>query len=321
MPQVDRDGFGKATTTAEVLAGISLDGKTALVTGASGGLGAETARALAEKGAAVTLAVRDLAKGEGVAASIRESTGNGRVEVGRLDLSSPESVRAFAKGWLEAHDAFQLLINNAGIMACPLDRTKEGWEMQFATNHLGHFLLTALLAPALRAGAPARIVNVSSAGHRIGGVDFDDIHFERRSYEKWLAYGQSKSANVLFTRELDRRLQPSGVRSHAVHPGVIMTELARHLTPDDIKELMERARGGGGLEWKPVEAGAATTVYAATAPELEDRGGLYLENCRIGEPMESEASQSGYAPHAVDPTAAARLWQVSEEHLGERFDF
>jgi len=315
-----RDGFGKATTTDEALAGISLDGKTALVTGASGGLGAETALALARKGAAVTLAVRDPARGEGVAASIRESTGNGRVEVGRLDLRSPESVRSFAKGWLEAHDGLQLLINNAGIMACPLERTKEGWEIQFATNHLGHFLLTVLLAPALRAGAPARVVNLSSAGHRLGGVDFDDIHFERRSYDKWLAYGQSKSANVLFTRELDRRLQGSGVRSHAVHPGVIMTELARHLTPDDIKSLMDRASGEGGLEWKPVEAGAATSVYAATAPELEGRGGLYLEDCRIGEPMESEASRSGYATHAVDAAAAAQLWRVSEELVGEHFD-
>jgi NAD(P)-dependent dehydrogenase (short-subunit alcohol dehydrogenase family) len=307
MPHRNRDGFGKATTTADVLDGIALEGKTVLVTGASGGLGAETARALAAKGASVTLAVRDVAKGEKVAASIRESTGNARVDVGRLDLTDPESVRAFAKDWLATHGSLQLLINNAGIMACPLERTKAGFEIQFATNHLGHFLLTGLLMPALRAGAPGRIVNLSSAGHRFGGVDFGDIHFERRPYDKWLAYGQSKTANILFTRELDRRLAPSGIRSHAVHPGVIMTELARHLTPDDIKDLMDRAPGDGGLEWKTVEAGAATSCYAATAPELEGRGGLYLEDCAVAEPMESESSQRGYAPHAVDAEAATLL--------------
>jgi len=320
MTRVDRNAFGKATTTTEVLAGISLAGKTAIVTGASGGLGAETARALAEKGAAVTLAVRDVAKGEGVADSIRATTGNRDIDLAPLDLTSPASVRAFAKGWLASHGELQLLVNNAGIMACPLARTGEGWELQFATNHLGHFLLTALLAPALRAGAPARVVNLSSAGHRFGPVDFEDIHFERRAYDKWVAYGQSKTANVLFTQELDRRLQTSDVRSYAVHPGVIMTELARHLTPDDIKELMERTPGDGGLEFKQVEAGAATSVYAATAPELEGRGGLYLEDCQIGEVKASETETSGYAPHAFDAEAAARLWQVSEEHLGERFD-
>jgi len=315
-----RDSFGKGTTTADVLEGLSVEGKVVLVTGASGGLGAETARALAEKGAFVTLAVRDVAKGEAVAASIRESTGNQRVEVGRLDLTSPESVRAFAKGWLETHDALELLINNAGIMACPLERTKEGWEMQFATNHIGHFLLTGLLVPALRAGAPGRIVNLSSAGHRFGGVDFEDIHFERRPYDKWIAYGQSKSANILFTQELDRRLEASGIRSYAVHPGVIMTELSRHMTPEDIKDLMARAPGDGGMEFKIVEAGAATSVYAATAPELEGRGGLYLEDCGVAERKESEDSRDGYAPHAFDAEAASKLWTVSEEHVGERFD-
>jgi NAD(P)-dependent dehydrogenase (short-subunit alcohol dehydrogenase family) len=320
MTTVDRARFGAETTTSEVLSGIDLHGRVALVTGASGGLGAETARALAERGAAVTLAARDMAKAEGVAESIRASTGNDGIDLARLELSSPDSVRACAKGWLEGHGELHLLINNAGVMACPLDRTREGWEMQFATNHLGHFLLTALLVPALRAGAPSRIVNLSSAGHRLAGVDFDDIHFERRDYDKWVAYGQSKTANVLFTRELDRRLKQDGVRAYAVHPGVIMTELARHLTPDDIKDLLDRAPGEGGLVFKSVETGAATEVYAATAPELEGQGGLYLEDCRIGGLAESEAASLGYAPHAVDPEAVARLWQVSEQLLGERFD-
>jgi len=316
----DRTTFGPETTTAEVLSGIDLDGRAAFVTGASGGLGAETARALAEKGASLTLGVRDLEKGQVVADAIRSSTGNPSVELVQLDLTSPESVRACAKAWLAGHDVLHLLINNAGIMACPLARTAQGFELQFATNHLGHFLLTGLLTPALLAGAPARVVNVSSAGHRFAGVDFDDLHFERREYDKWFAYGQSKSANVLFSCELDRRLQDRGVRSFALHPGVIMTELARHLTPDDIRELMARSPGDDGFRWKSVEAGAATSVFAATAPELEGQGGLYLEDCRIGELDEDEGSSSGYMPHAVDGDAAVRLWEVSQELLGERFD-
>jgi NAD(P)-dependent dehydrogenase (short-subunit alcohol dehydrogenase family) len=317
---VDRNAFGFESTTDEVLDGISLEGRRAVVTGASGGLGAETARALAARGAAITLAARDLAKCESVAASIRESTGNPNVDIGELDLIAPDSVRRFATNWLASHDSLNLLINNAGIMACPLERTANGWELQLATNHLGHFLLTALLAPALVAGAPARVVNLSSAGHRFGGVDFDDLHYERRGYDKWQAYGQSKSANVLFTVELDRRLQAKGVRSFAVHPGVIMTELARHLTPEDIKDLMDQAPGDDGLVFKPVEAGAATSCWAASAPELDGRGGLYLEDCAIAEPVTSDEGSHGFMPHAIDPEAAKRLWAISEELHGVRFD-
>ncbi len=188
---IDRNAFGFESTTDEVLDGISLEGRRAVITGTSGGLGAETARAMAARGAAITLAARNLEKLEAVAASIRESTGNPNVDIGELDLTVPDSVRRFATNWLESHDSLNLLINNAGIMACPLTRTPEGWELQFATNHLGHFLLTALLAPALVAGAPARVVNLSSGGHRFGGIDFDDLHYERRDYDKWQAYGQS----------------------------------------------------------------------------------------------------------------------------------
>ena len=183
----DRNAFGADTTVDEVLDGVDLSGWVAIVTGASGGLGAEAARGLAAAGAAVTLTARDLAKGEAVASEIRASTGNDAVEVRELDLSRPDSVRAFAKDWLADHGALNLLLNNAGVMACPELRTEEGWELQFATCHLGHFLLTALLAPALEAGAPARIVNVSSGGHRIGPVRFDDPHFEQGAYEKWEA--------------------------------------------------------------------------------------------------------------------------------------
>lgn len=317
---IDRTAFGFESTTDEVLDGISLEGLRAVITGASGGLGAETARALAAHGAAVTLTARNLDKCEAVAASIRESTGNPDVDVAELDLTVPDSVRRFAMSWLASHDSLGLLINNAGIMACPLERTAERLELQFATNHIGHFLLTSLLAPALLAAAPARVVNLSSAGHRFGGVDFDDVSFERREYDKWLAYGQSKSANVLFTVELDRRLQDRGVRSFAVHPGVIMTELARHLTPDDIKDLIERSPGDDGLVFKPVEAGAATSCWAATAPELAGHGGLYLEDCGISEPAKSDEGTHGFMPHAVDPEAAKRLWALSEELLGIRFD-
>jgi len=318
MTSVDRASFGAETTTDEVLEGISLEGRVAFVTGASGGLGAETARALAARGAAVTLAARNVEKAGEVAAGIRESTGNAAIDVVALDLTSPDSVRQCAKGWLADHDTLHLLINNAGVMATPFERTAQGFELQFATNHLGHFLLTGLLVPALRAGAPARIVNLSSGGHRFGGIDFDDIHFERREYDKWLAYGQSKSANVLFSVELDRRLRDAGIRAHAVHPGVIMTELARYLQPEDIQDLMSKS-SGAGLTFKPVEAGAATTVYAATAPELDGQGGLYLEDCHIAECKEAEGEATGYAPHAVDPDAARRLWGVSEELVGERF--
>jgi len=202
--------FGADSTTTEVADGIDLTGKLAIVTGASGGLGAETARVLASRGAAVTLAARDLAKAKPVAERIEAEGGS--VEISELDLTSLASVRAFAARFLENHSELHILVNNAGIMAAPLGRTPEGWELHFATNHLGHFLLTTLLAPALEAGAPSRVVNVSSGAHQISGVDFDDLHFERRDYDKWAAYGQSKSANVLFTCELARRLEPKSHR-------------------------------------------------------------------------------------------------------------
>jgi NAD(P)-dependent dehydrogenase (short-subunit alcohol dehydrogenase family) len=312
--------FGSDSTTAEVTEGIDLTGRVAVVTGASTGLGAETARALAAKGAQVTLAVRNVDKGEEVAAEIRSSTGNPKVDVGEIELSVPASVRAFAKNYLAGHPKLNLLVNNAGIMGCPLERTTEGWELQFATNHLGHFLLTGLLVPALRAGAPSRVVNLSSAGHRFSPVIFDDIHFERREYDKWASYGQAKTANILFSSELNRRLSEAGVTANAVHPGGIMTELGRHLQQTDIEELMSRAPSGG-IQWKSVESGAATSVWAATAPELEGRGGLYLEDCGVGVPRASEDSSIGYQAHAFDAEAATRLWSISEELLGESFDF
>lgn len=314
----DRSRFGADTTTDEVLEGIDLSGRVAIVTGSSGGLGAEAARALASKGAAVTITARDIPKGEGVAESIRASTGNQAVEVRSLELGSPESIRQFAKGWLAEHDALNILINNAGVMASPLERTEQGYELQFGTNHLGHFLLTGLLTPALVAGAPSRVVCVSSGGHRFSPVVFEDLNYETRAYDKWESYGQAKTANILHAVELDRRLRDKGVRAYAIHPGGIMTELGRHLTPEDIKMLTDRG-ASSGLKWKQVPAGAATEVWAATAPELADQGGIYLEDCGIAEPSEDLETSSGVAPYALDPASARRLWDVSEQLVGERF--
>jgi NAD(P)-dependent dehydrogenase (short-subunit alcohol dehydrogenase family) len=313
--------FDRSSTADQVLEGIDLSGRTALVTGASSGIGAESARALAARGASVVVTGRDLAKTEAVARGIRASTGSARVDVMALHLEQPASVRGFAKEFLARHRELHFLLANAGVMACPLARTAEGWELQFATNHLGHFLLAGLLAPALRAAAPSRVVAVSSAGHQFSSVDFDDVHFERRSYDKWIAYGQSKTANIWFALELDRRLEREGVRAFAIHPGGIVTELGRHLTAADVSLLRQRAQqreAAGGASWKTIPQGAATQLYAATAPELDGRGGLYLEDCQISgtEPCPGGV---GCAPWAFDLGAAARLWSLSEETLGERF--
>lgn len=311
--------FGAESTAREVVEGLDLAARRAIVTGASGGLGAETAAALASRGARVTLAARNLAKAQGVADAICEETPGARVDVLEIELSVPKQVRSFAERFRERHGDLDLLINNAGIMACPLARTEEGWELQFATNHLGHFLLTGLLTPLLRESGDARVVNLSSGGHRFAPEISDDPHFEQHPYEKFEAYGQSKTANVLFSLELDRRLRDAGVRAFAVHPGVIMTELARHMTQEDIEGLQSRSPGRR-LSFKSVGAGAATSTWAATAPELSGQGGIYLEDCGIAEVNESPDGASGVHPGALDPDAAARLWSLSEELLGERFD-
>jgi NAD(P)-dependent dehydrogenase (short-subunit alcohol dehydrogenase family) len=317
MSPTRRDDFGHDTTTDEVLEGIDLGGRLALVTGGTSGLGAETARALASKGAHVVLTARDLPKGEGVAKAIRESTGNEAVEVETLELDSLASIRAFTERFLAEHEALHLLVNNAGVMACPESKTRDGFELQFGTNHLGHFLLTGLLVPALLRGAPARVVALSSRGHQQSPVRFDDLGFEKEPYDKWTAYGQSKTANVLFAVELERRVGGRGVHALAVHPGVIMTELSRHMRQEDYEHI--RQRSGGQLKLKPVEAGAATSVYAATAPELEGRGGLYLEDCHVAEVNDDPEAREGVRSYAVDPEAAKRLWTISEELVGERF--
>ena len=313
--------LGQQTTTTDVLQSIDLTGKNAIVTGASGGLGAETARALASKGAAVTIAARDLTRAQAMADQIKESTGNPNVDVGELELDKPNSVRAFANNYLANHTKLNLLINNAGVMACPLSRTEQGWEMQFATNHLGHFLLTCLLSPALVTGSPARVVNLSSGGHNFAPVDFDDIHFNHRDYDKFQSYGQSKTANILFSIELDNRLKDRGVRVNAVQPGVIMTDLGRHMSEEDIQAITSnRPEGSPEMVFKEIPAGAATSVWMATSPDLEDVGGQYAQDCGLVDPDAADAGTGGWAKWAQGTDDARRLWRMSEEMLGETFD-
>jgi NAD(P)-dependent dehydrogenase (short-subunit alcohol dehydrogenase family) len=305
--------YGFETTTDEVLDGVELRGKVAIVTGSSTGLGAETARALAATGAHVVLAARNRERTETVAESIRANVAGADVEFGPLDLTSLDSVRAFAAWYRAQHDDLNLLVNNAGVMYTPFERTADGFELHFGTNHLGHFLLTCLLVPELLAGAPSRVVNLTSGGHMGSDIVWDDPNYERREYDKFAAYGQSKTANILFSVEIDRRLGDRGVHAYAVHPGMIATELGRYMTREDMTALMERAKRGpsGGMPpRKSLEQGAATTVWAAVAPELDGFGGTYLADCQVTDQ---------HAPWARDPESAARLWALSELLVGERF--
>jgi NAD(P)-dependent dehydrogenase (short-subunit alcohol dehydrogenase family) len=309
--------LGVDSTTDDVLAGVDLSGRTAVVTGATTGIGLETARALAAAGATVVLTARDATKGATARATIAErvpeAERDGRLDVGVLELGSLASVREFAAWCNGRHPALHLLINNAGVMMTPFGRTADGFETQFGTNHLGHFLLTNLLLPSLVAAAPARIVNVSSGGHMGSDIVWDDPNYERREYDKFAAYGQSKTANILFALELDRRLATSGVHAYSVHPGMIPTDLGRHMTRDDFAALKARASrssgsgGGGGLPpYKTIPAGAATTVWAATAPELDSHGGAYLADCQLAQA----------ATWATDAESAQRLWALSEQLVG-----
>jgi NAD(P)-dependent dehydrogenase (short-subunit alcohol dehydrogenase family) len=314
--------FGFESTTDDVLKGIDLTGKTVLVTGASTGLGEETSRALANKGARVILAARNLEKLKAAAAKITESTGNNQLSILECDLGSFPSIRRAAEQALEMAPTLDLLINNAGVMACPLRHTSEGHEMQFGTNHLGHFLFTCLLVPTLKAAGSARIINLSSGGHKFSPVDLDDWNFEKGDYDKWQAYGRSKTANALFAVGLDKRLKRYGVRAFSVHPGAIATELGRHMTDEDRKNIMkEGPRGGPPLVFKTIPQGAATSTWSATSSDLDELGGIYLEDCSIAEPAGDSVKSSGYLPHAVDPEAAEGLWTLSEQIVGQQFQF
>jgi NAD(P)-dependent dehydrogenase (short-subunit alcohol dehydrogenase family) len=301
--------FGFDSTAAEVVAGVDLSGKRAIVTGASSGIGVETARALAGAGADVTLAVRDTDAGERTAADITATTGNTAIHVGRLDLADQASVAAFAANW---SGPLHRLVNNAGVMALPeLQLTPEGWELQFATNHLGHFALAVGLLHALAAAGDARIVSLSSRGHLRSPVIFDDLNFTSRPYDPWLAYGQSKTDNVLFAVEATRRWGGDGITANAVHPGAIAdTNLSRHMDPDVLADL----RASGTFTYKTIEQGAATSVLVATSPQLEGIGGRYFENCNEAAVIDESAvvnQSEGVAAYALDPGNAERLWDVS----------
>ncbi|MFE7168392.1 SDR family NAD(P)-dependent oxidoreductase [Streptomyces sp. NPDC057616] len=298
--------FGFSSTAAEVAAGIDLTGRRAVVTGASSGLGAETARVLAATGAAVTLAVRDTAAGERVAKEIADATGNEQVYVAHLDLADPASIGAFTAAW---QGPLHILVNNAGVMACPEQYTAQGWEWQFATNHLGHFALATGLHDALAADGSARIVVVSSTGHQRSPIVWDDVNFAFRPYDPWLAYGQSKTANVLFAVEATRRWAQDNITANALMPGAIYTNLQRHTG----------GRGSGRVPAelvKTVEQGAATSVLLAASPLVEGVGGRYFVDCNETEVVDRRSGTlHGVARYAVDPDNGRRLWTLSEDLL------
>jgi NAD(P)-dependent dehydrogenase (short-subunit alcohol dehydrogenase family) len=311
--------FGEGTSAEEAARNIDLSGKTIVVTGGSAGLGIETIRVLASCGARIVSVVRDEAKGQAAAKKIRKGLPKAEIEIAVLDLFDLDSVRRGADDIAKRFSRIDRLINNAGVMACPLGRTAQGLDTQLGTNHLGHFVLTARLIPQLLAGNPARIVNLSSAGHRLSPFRFEDPFFEKEPYDKWTAYGQAKTANVLFSVALDERFKDRGLRAYAVHPGAIQTELGRHMNQDDIKDLLARRSPDSPMKFKQIPQGAATTVWAATAPELEDQGGLYCEDCQIAEKAKDESSASGVLSWALDEAAAEQLWALSEEWSGEKF--
>jgi NAD(P)-dependent dehydrogenase (short-subunit alcohol dehydrogenase family) len=313
--------FTRKSTALEVIEGIDLRGRHIIVTGGASGLGLETSRALAKAGASLTLGVRNAAQGDAAANTLGAETGNRDIRVAVLDLADLASVQRFADDWLARNQPLHVLVNNAGIMACPLTRTAQGWETQFATNHLGHFALTRALLPSLLKAEAPRVVALSSIGHRLSGIHFDDLHFERREYNKWKAYGQAKSANALMALHLDTLHAKDGLTANAVHPGGINTGLSRYLPREEMEAMgwikPGDAPGTVPPGFKNAEQGAATSVWAATAPELQSHGGLYLEDCNEAVPSPEGERRFGYVPHIRDRDVAARLWAVSEALLAQ----
>ncbi|RCH64324.1 SDR family NAD(P)-dependent oxidoreductase [Streptomyces sp. SDr-06] len=314
-------GFGAHSTTTDVLAGADLTGRLALVTGGYSGLGLETTRALAGAGARVVVPARRLDVARAAVAGLPG------VEVDALDLADLDSVRAFADRFLATGRALDILVNSAGVMACPETRVGPGWEAQFATNHLGHYALVNRLWPALAAGG-ARVVSVSSRGHQLSAIRWDDPHFTR-GYDKWQAYGQAKTANVLFAVHLDALGRDAGVRAFSLHPGEINTALVRHVSDEErVAAGWVDEQGNWSLDFKTPEQGAATQVWAATSPRLAGLGGVYCEDCDLAEPaapgangvvggeLDHDALTPGVRPHATDPEQAARLWALSAELTG-----
>lgn len=306
--------FGATTTAMEVIEGIDLRGKRALVTGGSSGIGVETARALAQAGAQVMLAVRNTDASEQAAEDIRQTTGNQDIHVGQLDLSDLNSVRAFVRGWKGALD---ILVNNAGVMAIPeREVSAQGHEMQFATNHLGHFALALGLHDAMAAAGHARIVSVSSVGHINGEVDFDDIDFHSRPYDPWVSYGQSKTANILFAVEAAKRWANDGIVANALNPGRIAgTNLGRYMK-DAPANPAQSGPASRGVSVKNIEQGAATSVLLAASPFVEGVSGHYFEDCNEAEPHQPDIRR-GVAAYAIDPVNAGRLWKISQNMLNE----
>jgi NAD(P)-dependent dehydrogenase (short-subunit alcohol dehydrogenase family) len=313
--------FNGRTTSEEILAGLDLAGKTAVVTGTSSGLGQETARLLAAKGADVIMVARNAAKNAEVAAGIRAAQPDAKLDLVAMELSDRESVRRGAEAILAAHPRVDALINNAGMMGGPYTLTPDGQELHFAANHIGPFLLTNLLYPALKAAAPSRVVILSSAGHRLPGLDFGDLSFAGRPYDLQSAYCQSKRANVLHAVALAKRWKDKGIAVNAVHPGAIRTEVFRHIGEVGADSAIGWSAQSGSPEKTPSQ-GAATGIWAAFSPEAEGLTGLYFEDCAVARHIpSSEMGAAGVIEEALDPTTAERLWAVSEAIVGERFAF
>lgn len=320
--------FGATSTTDEVLSGVNLRGKRILVTGVSAGLGVETARSLAAHGAQVVGAARDLDKAKAATAQVRQDAkaNGGSFELIALDLGDLKSVRDCSNKILEKGEPFDVVIANAGVMATPFTYTKDGFEMQFGTNHLGHFVLVNRIASLIRPGG--RLINLSSAGHRYSNVDLQDPNFERTEYEPFVAYGRSKTANILFAVAFDKRHRGRGVRAAAVHPGGIQTELGRYSEPGRIEKVIAQineqlaAEGKGPFQWKTIPQGAATSVWAGVVA-ADEIGGRYCENCHVGNIVPDNATitvvTEGVRAYALDPTNAEALWKKSEEMVGESF--
>jgi NAD(P)-dependent dehydrogenase (short-subunit alcohol dehydrogenase family) len=321
--------FGATSTTEDVLSGVDLRGKRILVTGVSAGIGVETARSLAAHGAQVVGAARDLAKAEGATAEVRKDAAahDGSFALVALDLASLASVRACADGLLAAGKPFDLVIANAGVMATPFGHTADGFETQFGTNHLGHFVFVNRIAPLIRAGG--RLINLASSGHRFSNVDLLDPNFERTPYDPFVSYGRSKTANILFAVAFDQRHRERGIRAAAVHPGGIQTELGRHMDSSHMQAMIDQmnqqlaAEGKAPFQWKTIPQGAATSVWAGVVAPADEIGGRYCENCHVGKIVPDEVTISaiseGVRGYALDPNNAEALWKKSEELVGESF--
>jgi len=312
--------FGAESTADDVLAGRDLGGKRAVVTGVSAGLGVEIARSLAAHGAAVIGTARDLGKAGRATGGLDPG---GRLELMEMDLASLKSVRGCADTLIARGDPIDLVICNAGVMACPEGRTEDGFEIQFGTNHLGHFVFVNRIAPLLTQGA--RLVSVSSGGHRFSDVDLDDPNFDRTPYDKWAAYGRSKTANILFAVEFDRRYRDRGIRAVAVRPGSVKTELGRHMNREQSKAIFQSVKEqvkkqGPAMVWKSIAQGAATPVWAGVAANMDEVGGRFCEDCHLAELTEGrDPGMAGVLPYALDPARARALWAKSEEMVGERY--